>query len=104
MSSGVVPQQAADDARAGGSPFRRRGSESGRGPSRIQLFATASQVEPTFGYTSSGSHRANARQQGGMWTGGEQFTPDRDDARDEAASAAASANGVPSLMCTRRNS
>ena len=54
MSSGVVPQQPPTMRAPAARHSVAAAPKSGRGPSRIQLFATASHVEPTFGYASSG--------------------------------------------------
>ncbi len=54
MSSGVVPQQPPTMRAPAARHSVAAAPKSGRGPSRIQLFATASDVEPTFGYASIG--------------------------------------------------
>src|SRR5204863_2706838 len=59
----------------------------------------ASHVEPTLGYARSGVSTRTLDSSSGRWTGGEQFTPTATTRGDEAASAAASANVDPPLMC-----
>jgi len=101
MSSGVVPQQPpmieAPASRQAFDPTPK----SGRGPSAIQTLRAASHVDPRFGYARSGLRDPVAeRSSDGMYPGGVQLTPTATTLGLDDASAAASENGVPSLIRT----